>query len=266
MKSNNNTVSKVLGFVALAFGIISIPMLFLPLLTLDFVLFETSGGNIITFFNGFYPIALPILLIVMEVIALVGAIFNAIPKKALKILGSIFLTLSFVASLAFIIYIYVQEFTPGVGLWIIMSCLLVAAILSIISAVKFKKQVPEMINDQYYEDEGNYDHYPQQEGNISFYGGNCAGYNIPIKSGTEVLIGKDPAICQIVIDRKYGKVSRKHCGVMYDAMNGVYMVTDYSSNGTFVVNGQRLPSNQVAYLEAGTTLNLAKTENAFRLG
>lgn len=264
--NNSNNTSKILGFIAMAFGIISIPMLFLPLASVD-MLFLSVSGNIIDLFGSMIiPIAFPILFIVMEVVALVGAIFIAIPKKVLKVLGCTFLSISFVGSIAFVIVIFVQELKPGLGMWVIFACLLVATILSIISAVKFKTvdmqneyppvSVPEEL----------YDYHPESQGEISFYGGSCAGYNISIPSGVEVLIGKDPAVCQVVIDKSYGKVSRKHCGVRYDPMSGMYMVTDYSSNGTFIVNGQRLASNQTSYLGAGTTLNLAKTDNTFRLG
>lgn len=260
--NNNNTVSKVLGFIAMAFGIISVPMLFLPLISVDLYFFEISGGSIIELFNGFIPLAIPILFIVLEVIALIGAIFIAIPKKVLKILGCVFLSLAFVGSVAFIIVFFVNELQPGIGLWILFACLLIAMVLSIVSAVKFK--VASILTPP--EPPVDVLEYHEPEGMISFYGGSCAGYNIPIPSGAEILIGKDPAYCQVVIDRSYGKVSRKHCGVRFDSMNGIYMVTDYSSNGTFIVNGQRLPSGQAAFLEAGTTLNLAKTDNTFRLG
>jgi len=268
MNNNNNTVSKVLGFIAMAFGIISIPMLFLPLVSVDLYFFDVSGGNIIEMFSILGDeMILPILFIVMEVVALIGAVFIAIPKKILKILGCVFLSLAFVGSVAFIIVIFVNDLKPGMGLWILFVCLLVATILSIISAVKFKTVVTDEFEEsgsgEYYDDGGN---YKLPQGEISFYGGSCAGYNIPIPSGVEVLIGKDPAVCQVVIDKSYGKVSRKHCGVRYDSMSGMYMVTDYSSNGTFIVNGQRLASNQTSYLGAGTTLNLAKTDNTFRLG
>lgn len=267
MNNNNNTVSKVLGFIAMAFGIISIPMLFLPLVSVDLYFFDVSGGNIIEMFSILGDeMILPILFIVMEVVALIGAVFIAIPKKILKILGCVFLSLAFVGSVAFIIVIFVNGLKPGMGLWILFVCLLVATILSIISAVKFKTVDMQNEYPPVPVPEEPYEYHPESQGEISFYGGSCAGYNIPIPSGVEVLIGKDPAVCQVVIDKSYGKVSRKHCGVRYDSMSGMYMVTDYSSNGTFIVNGQRLASNQTSYLGAGTTLNLAKTDNTFRLG
>lgn len=54
-------------------------------------------------------------------------------------------------------------------------------------------------------------------------------------------IGKDPARCQIVIDRGYKKVSRVHCGVLRKGKS--FYVRDYSTNGTFRSAGdQRMQS------------------------
>jgi len=105
----------------------------------------------------------------------------------------------------------------------------------------------------------------QPKASLTFLSGSCAGYQIPMDSGEEVVIGKDPALCAVVIDKKYDKVSRKHCGVRFDAMRNMYIVTDYSTNGTRVVGGQKLTPHSTSYVERGTTINLGHTENSFRL-
>ena len=265
MENNKNLVSKVTGFIALALGIISVPMIFLPIISIEIIISKQSI-NIVNLFRLCemfeITIAAPICLILISVVSLLGAILMVISKKALKITGSILLGLSFMGTVVFVILFFVNELTPGFGLWIQLACLLIATVLAIVSAVSCKQNV------EFSEEPPIQPWTPPttSSGTLIFYGGSCAGYRIPVQSGEEIIIGKDPAVCQVVIGREYGKVSRKHCGVRYDASQGIYIVTDYSSNGTFVVNGQRLASQQPSYLQAGTTLNLAKTDNTFQLG
>lgn len=103
------------------------------------------------------------------------------------------------------------------------------------------------------------------QGSITFLTGSCKGFQIPVSS-TEVLIGKDPARCQVVIGMEHTKVSRCHCGVRFDATEGVYIVTDYSSNGTFNADGNiQIAKGSPSYLESGTVLALADGANTFRL-
>ena len=94
-------------------------------------------------------------------------------------------------------------------------------------------------------------------------GGSYAGAQVELPDQTEVKIGKDPARCQIVIDRGYKKVSRVHCGVLRKGKS--FYVRDYSTNGTFRSAGdQRMQSggawNTVC---ADQIFNLAQTENRF---
>lgn len=266
MENNKNLVSKVTGFIALALGIISIPMLFLPIISVEIIIAKESI-NIVSLFRLCetfdITIAAPICLILISVVSLLGAILVAVSKKALKITGSILVGLSFIGTVVFVVLFFVNELTPGFGLWIQLVCLLFATVLAIVSAVSLKR------NTDFSEVVPPYNDWTPpatSSGTLIFYGGSCAGYRIPVQNGEEIVIGKDPAVCQVVIGKEYGKVSRKHCGVRYDASQGIYVVTDYSSNGTFVVNGQRLASQQPSYLQAGTTLNLAKTDNTFQLG
>lgn len=103
------------------------------------------------------------------------------------------------------------------------------------------------------------------DGSVMCLSGDYQGGSFPVKYGQELLIGKDPAICNIVIDLKYKTISRKHVGIEFDPQNQVYKVTDYSSNGTFVANGERLQNQQPTYLKKGTVINLGNSEYSFRL-
>lgn len=104
----------------------------------------------------------------------------------------------------------------------------------------------------------------KKDGKLIGVKGAYMGAEIPVKSGEKVVIGRDPSVCSIVI--KDEKASRKHCEITYNADNGMYMVTDYSSNGTFQNGGQRLPERTAVPVSAGSTIQIGKDGEIFRLG
>ncbi|MDR2570307.1 MAG: FHA domain-containing protein [Oscillospiraceae bacterium] len=95
--------------------------------------------------------------------------------------------------------------------------------------------------------------------------GMYAGSTLPLAPNDELIIGRDNSLCNLIIEQNAEKVSRKHCGIMFDAARGVYQVTDYSSNGTFIDGGNRLAANMPTTLQKGTSIALGSRENRFRL-
>lgn len=95
--------------------------------------------------------------------------------------------------------------------------------------------------------------------------GMYAGQTIPMASNDDLVIGRDADSCSIIIDQNAEKVSRKHCSIRYDSGRNLYMVTDFSSNGTFVDGGNRLTVNSPQLCNRGTILALGSRENRFRL-
>jgi uncharacterized membrane protein YhaH (DUF805 family) len=87
----------------------------------------------------------------------------------------------------------------------------------------------------------------------------------PIEPNEEIIIGRDSALAHIVIDKGAAKVSRKHCGIVYDANRRMYTVYDYSSNGTFKEDGSRLLANTGNLLPRGTLISLGNRNNSLRL-
>ena len=87
-----------------------------------------------------------------------------------------------------------------------------------------------------------------------------------IESGEEMFIGRDAAMSHIIVDTGAEKVSRKHCGIVYDGRLRQYIVCDYSSNGTFREDGGRLPEMMMTVLPCGTTIYLGDRHNSFLLG
>ncbi|MCM1171272.1 MAG: FHA domain-containing protein [Clostridium sp.] len=85
-----------------------------------------------------------------------------------------------------------------------------------------------------------------------------------LEIGQGILIGRSPSACQLVINSD--RISRKHCKVEYNTATGKYLVTDFSSNGTYILGGKRLDENVPIELEKGTIIQLGKKGDTFRLG
>ncbi|MBQ9198984.1 MAG: FHA domain-containing protein [Lachnospiraceae bacterium] len=84
-----------------------------------------------------------------------------------------------------------------------------------------------------------------------------------IDMGQVIIIGRDPSVAQLVISKE--NISRKHCKIEFNENTGKYIVTDYSSNGTFILNGRRLDENVPTELEKGTIIELGRNGDTFRL-
>lgn len=111
---------------------------------------------------------------------------------------------------------------------------------------------------------GNADTNLLRGGCITGLKGSCRGYRFDVVPKEEIVIGKDAKFSSVVIDPAYKQVSRKHVGVRYDAGRDVYIVVDYSSNGTFA-NGVKLTPGVESLQYHGTILMLADDKNQFRL-
>ena len=90
------------------------------------------------------------------------------------------------------------------------------------------------------------------------------GGSFPIRDGEELVIGRDSTLSQIVVTSA-AKVSRRHCGIRYSALDNRYFVTDYSSNGTYLEDGTRLSPMTPTPLNRGTVLLIGDHENKFKL-
>jgi hypothetical protein len=105
-----------------------------------------------------------------------------------------------------------------------------------------------------------------ERGTVTGVTGMYQGVSFPVARGEELLIGRDSATAHVIIDQGADKISRKHCGIVYDDANRTYRVTDYSMNGTFKEDGVRLIANVPAILPIGSVIILANRQVSFRLG
>lgn len=102
------------------------------------------------------------------------------------------------------------------------------------------------------------------QGRIRGCTGMYSQYDIPMTSGEELVIGRDASKCHLVLQGV--KISRVHCRIVWNAANNLYYVTDYSSNGTYYMQGNRLPSGQRVAIKAGQQIYLGDRNAVFRLG
>lgn len=274
-KNGKALASKILGFIAAALSIISIPMLFLPICSAVLVgSFNIVQLKDIADFVGLssYFVGVLIYFIVVMLFSVVAGILNIFKKRACKIVAFIIGGISLILSIVAIVLIFVKGenlVKPDIGIWLNTALLLVAFVLSLVAFITAPKKATNEVIDPVY--------FPQEfspndgggtdvlEGKLVFTSGSCAGYVVPVRSGARIVIGKDPSKCSIIIDKSYSKVSRAHCSVEYDSMQDIYIVTDLSTNGTNVVGGAKLQSGSPSYLQRGTVINLAGTDNTFRL-
>lgn len=90
--------------------------------------------------------------------------------------------------------------------------------------------------------------------------GEFAGANIPLDNG-DLVIGTDASQCNLVIQGQ--QISPVHLRVEY--RGGMFNVIDYSSTGTFNLQGGQLPKNQSVSLASGTYLQLGTGGDIFSL-
>ncbi len=92
------------------------------------------------------------------------------------------------------------------------------------------------------------------------------GMTVAVHSGSQVMIGRDPANCKVVFREGTEGISGRHCSVTFDAASGDFILTDLKSTyGTYLSNGQKLNPNVPYHLKAGDGFYLGDKANAFRV-
>ncbi|MDD5949733.1 MAG: FHA domain-containing protein [Lachnospiraceae bacterium] len=77
-----------------------------------------------------------------------------------------------------------------------------------------------------------------------------------------VVIGRDPACAELIIDDS--NVSRMHCTITFEPKDHTYIVTDHSTNGTFI-GRERLEKGKSRIVPKGTFIIIGQSGNNFRL-
>lgn len=103
----------------------------------------------------------------------------------------------------------------------------------------------------------------ERMGKVKAISGSVEGEGFRLPQKNEIIIGKDPSQAHWII--KEDPVSRKHCSLRYQALENIYIVTDYSTNGTFA-DGERLEKDVPTPLLPGTVLTFRDGETKIQLG
>ena len=103
-------------------------------------------------------------------------------------------------------------------------------------------------------------------GKITFLSGSdFDGFPISIEGNDVILIGTDSGMCSVVINASKKNISRKHCGISFNSQQNCYIVTDYSTNGTFKFDGTRLTKGVAQNMPHQTIIKLAQSDVILRL-
>lgn len=213
----------------------------------------SSGSGTIIIIPFLLPVILGLILILL----------NAIGKGRVSYVFSIIISIFTVAGYALIfasitLFLAVAGYIPGVTSIILAVLSFVQMIIAIVGCVKDKSGASAKGGKDKNVKVG------KKDGSITGVSGSYIGAVIPVKSGANIIIGRDPAVSSIVV--KDEKASRKHCEIAFNAENGMYAVTDYSVNGTFDRDGNRLPEKVAVPMSAGSEIRIGKDGDIFRLG
>ena len=81
-----------------------------------------------------------------------------------------------------------------------------------------------------------------------------------------VAIGRDANICQLVMPPDATDLGRRHCTVRWDRTNGTFLLEDcWTTNGTFLDNGERIPSAKPQSIKPGDHFYLANRKYQFKV-
>lgn len=103
-----------------------------------------------------------------------------------------------------------------------------------------------------------------KSGTIECINGMYKGICFPVSVNEEIVIGRDANQSNIIIDKKYVYVSKKHCGIRYED-SGRYRIKVYSSNGIFINEDERVAQGTEIYVSTGAIISIGNKENSFRL-
>ena len=99
-------------------------------------------------------------------------------------------------------------------------------------------------------------------GRVTVVKGAGVGSCVSIGSLERIRIGRYEKDSELALPSR--NISRLHCTVEYDGMKNMYIITDFSTNGTFI-GGQRLPKGIPVLFPPGTVLMLAGNDNLIEL-
>lgn len=151
----------------------------------------------------------------------------------------------------------------GLGFWLFLAIHMVCGILGIVLGRFEEEFAGEKDSDNISVADASAE-AEMQNGTVVILEGVYKGEVIPLEDMQAMVVGRDATQCNLVVEGE--KVSRKHCSITYCARTGGYLLCDYSFNGTYYLNGQRLPKHMNMELPEGTEVYLGDKRNILRMG
>lgn len=269
-------LSTFFSYICFGFAILNIPFSLIGSFVIInsgvkeyFNLIDSFRYSSLTISNSDLFTLLSVILLVAVILPAVSSVLELFKIKTSKIIAAALFLVSLIADIYAIFNFCLSDdfstFMPAPGFGIIVSIivLIVALVFSILSIVFFCISNSLRVSSE--SDFSGVAVNGFNSGLIEFLSGSCCGYRIPVLPGKDIVIGKDPSICSVVIDKRYSEISRKHCKISFEPNQNMYIVTDFSSNGTYSENGIRLNTGVPARIRRGTVITLAKTNNIFIL-
>ena len=104
---------------------------------------------------------------------------------------------------------------------------------------------------------------PSVRHGIYVLAGEYEGKMFALDPEEEVVLGTRSDLCNIVFHDP--RISRRHCKIQYSEADNVYYVIDYSTNGTFLMDGTRLPMGRAQSFKLGTKICFENQHHVFQL-
>ena len=104
---------------------------------------------------------------------------------------------------------------------------------------------------------------PTDCGTLFFMSGPLENQSFPLPAYTNIFLGRSSQQCQIVVNT--ADISRKHLCICYHASRHTFVITDYSANGTYTTDGERLIANTSIEVPDGSVFSIGNKQTSFRL-
>lgn len=94
--------------------------------------------------------------------------------------------------------------------------------------------------------------------------GTYKGVVLHFRPEQSILVGRDEKVADIVVNLP--KVSRLHCVIVFHEQDNTYEIIDFSKNGTYISEQQRLVSDISYSVKPGTRISFGDSDNMYCLG
>ena len=144
--------------------------------------------------------------------------------------------------------------------WLLLVCTIISICLLFHLKVHSTDKIPEVL---FASVSANASENVSNCGTLLFLTGSLEGKSFPLPAYTNVFLGRSSQYCQIVINSS--DISRRHASVCYHASRHTFVITDYSANGTYTVDGERLIPNTSIEVPDGSIFSIGNRKTSFRL-